>query len=78
MIYKLIYKNNKKFVNSNTVAAVEITDMIGVSEFKTKMHLKQTVVKYMEALLFDIIKITDVKSYYENLSPKYDYDETRG
>jgi hypothetical protein len=65
-------------VNSNAFAPVEITDMIGVSEFKTKMHLKQTVVKHMEALLFDIIKITDVKSYYENLSPKYHYVETQG
>lgn len=78
MIYKMIYKHNRQLANSNPLDSEEITNMIGVSAFKRKMDLKQEVVKKMEELLFDIAKRTDVKNYYENLSPRYYHIQTRG
>ena len=78
MIYKMIYKHNKQFINSKTVSSGEIAGLIGISDFRTKIQLKQTVIQEMEQLLFGIIKSTSVKNYYEYLSPKYFNVQTQG
>lgn len=71
MIYKMIYKHNKQFISSSTDHTSEITNLISVGDLRTKMQLKQTVIKQMEKLLFNFVNSIDVKDYYENLSPKY-------
>lgn len=78
MIYKMIYKHNRNFINNEAITPIEITELINVNQYKTKLHLKQLVISKMEALLFNIKNKIDVKTYYENLSPKYYHVETRG
>jgi hypothetical protein len=78
MIYKMIYKHNRHFVNNAAVDSEEIAKLIGVSAYRRKTDLKQAVVRDMEQLLFGITQKTDVKNYYDNIPPEYFNIETRG